>query len=163
MRARPTISSSKRQMANQGLSHADEISRTTIKEGAFNVFGVFLGVLPPRKNAADTAAAGQSGGGGGGGGGGSGKPPPVNIQVFLLGIDTLAEKQLVGADYTIVDSTTISVIARDNQAIKATQKSIDDSTKAWRAAKNKTPEDPAETERCLQNLAAAETSNKAAK
>ena len=77
-RERAVISASERQAAKQNLSQAQEISKTAIKPGSFNVRAIFLGLLPPRKGAASTAAAGQGGGAAGGQGA---KQPPVTIQV----------------------------------------------------------------------------------
>lgn len=72
----------------------------------------------------------------------------------MLDIDKLAEKQLADADYRIVSSDQISIIARDSKAIGECKKAIEKAEGAHRAANVKMPPDPAEVESTKQVLEA---------
>jgi len=111
-----------RDKASQRLAKDRQVSQAKSKADAPNIMGLFLGVRPPRKKTpAEVAAAGQ-------GGSGSGKDAPAAMTV-MCSVVKLAEKQIPGLNYRIIDERTIAIPSKSTADISAARKLMDDAKK----------------------------------
>ena len=117
-----------RSKARSQLDEEQKTVQARSKDGSVSIECIFVGNRPPGKGKAkDVAVAGQ----GGGGGGEKKKDPPVVMNVIPC-ILQLAANQAPGADYRIVNPTTIEFPARSSQDMKKAR----DAIKAARTAKD---------------------------